>query len=320
MPNEPENGRLSRKAPDGHPENKYFESREAAASAPYVREDEDAQEYMVRYDFYGTVGQPIIQPNKYEYLQTLAYRLGRDIRKIAKLLSESQTADNIFRLQHEAQLRASEQLDKITRERVSNGGRDISLQKLARDLHKVAPDLAEELGVHITDDPASLTKQQAAQILQMQIIQESNNRWEMRFPEKENVWGFAAPRLTATAMHPRTKRVVPTKQHQFFDMRRWPPECQGRRTQTAIARSGPALQSRPEDLKSPTEKELENIRQQNLEQSRNLSKERHTGRGQRPYYPFGESRYTQGWLSFRMEDDLKNGKHNFSTLINNDSD
>jgi len=158
----------------------------------------------------------------------------------------------------------------------------------------------------ITDDPASLNEQQAAQLLQMEIIQESNNNWESKFPEHANLWDWAAPRTTATVRAPRSNRLIPARPKQFFNMRRWPPGCQCHETQTKIAQQGPKLQAKPGSPKQATREE---IRKQREEDLRNPPRERHTGRGQQPFYPFGESRFTQAWLSFRMEDDLKNGKY-----------
>jgi hypothetical protein len=291
---------------DGHPENKYFVSKAAAAAASYVMENMEDKKFLVRYDSLGKTGPPIIQPNKYEYLQRIGYRLGRDIWDITELLSKEQKVKTIYRLQNDALERAIDQLLKITAQRLSKGEKNTSLKKLAWDLHKVAPDLAEEVGIKVTDEQASLTEQQAAQLLNMQIIQETNNRWETLFPKSKNIWSFAPAHKTIWTMCTRTKHVVSTKQHQFFSMRKWPPTCNSGHSQEERKHSGLEHQSKPESLQPLVREELQ---QEETDQPRNRPGEIHTGRGQRPFYPLGESRYSQRWLSLRMEDDLRRGTY-----------
>lgn len=304
---------VARIPPSGHPENKYFESAIAAINSPFVKKKPDAEEYEIQYDKYGMTGPPIIQPNKYKYLQRIAFRLGRDIRQLTEQLARNPTQEDLNELQDDALQRAMNELKLITAN--ESKAEEPTLQQLARDLHKIAPDLAAELGIRITDDPASLTEEQAAQMLQMQVIQECNNKWEPRFPEKENVWDFAAPRLEATRVLPRSERRVPVQPQQFFNMKRWPPACQRAETRTKIAEKGPLLLEKTKTVKSYIEEEKlqQELAQAGAEEGAGVIKERHTGRGQPPMYPFGETPYIQLWLSFRMEDDLKNGKPAFPT-------
>lgn len=94
-----------------------------------------------------------------------------------------------------------------------------------------------------------MTDYHAGQLLQMQIIEELNNNWESRFPEKENIWTFAVLNLEPVARELNGMKVksVPLP-NRYFDMRQWPLECQSKATQALIKASGPIIQEKPKIL------------------------------------------------------------------------
>jgi hypothetical protein len=159
---------------------------------------------------------------------------------------------------------------------------------MAQDLHRIAPDLAKDAGFNFGGDIKTITEVEAAALLQMQIIEEANNNWESRFPETENVWDFAAPRLDF--------EFVP-RLTQFFNMRRFPVCCQYRATQTAIGRSGPIVQRKVVSVVWTTL----------VANGRQCKKMTRQLKGHQPNFPFGETPYHQAYLSFMMEQDLKDG-------------
>lgn len=90
-----------------------------------------------------------------------------------------------------------------------------------------------------------LSKEQAAGLLQRQIILEHNHNWDDRAPNFQRLWAFASP-------------IVNPKQ--FFALDRWPPELQTQERRNEIWQSGPAPpspgQTTEQDLPRPKENEV----------------------------------------------------------------
>jgi hypothetical protein len=306
---------VSRIPLSGHPENKYVISRADASSSPGVITDEEGK-LEVRYDSVGNVGPPIVQPNKFHYLQRLAFRLGRDLKYNATILAAPDPAiDDRIHQQLQGRGAAEAEMENITpADRSEDQNVDVSksriitLQRLAQDLHKIAPDLAEEAGFEI-DDPSEITEKQAATLLQMQILEEASNNWELKFPENENVWEFASSRLETTTrtINGRTINVKP-RLSQFFHMRRFPPCCQSDTTKTAIQESGPTIEERPEPaVEEPATATAAAVEGLPKKKARHI-------RGREPYFSFGESAYERAFLSWRMEQELKDGMCHSNTV------
>jgi len=188
---------VSRIPLSGHPENKYLVSRAAATTSPGVYANEEGK-LEVCYDASGRVGPPILQPNKFHYLQRLAFRLGRDLKESAKVLADETPLDERIQDQVKSRAEAEAEMQNIlpadrseepwVANLVDPRPRSITLRRMAQDLHRIAPDLAQEAGFQI-NSPTEITEQQAATLLQMQILEEASNNWEFKFPEKQRV-GF----------------------------------------------------------------------------------------------------------------------------------
>jgi len=300
IPHYPDQFVISRIPSTGHPENKYVLSRDSAEHSPGVstRESNGNYKLEVQYDALGRKGPPIVQPNKFHYLQKLAFMLGRDMLYCTRLLAEKvdrpphyclgkqwaalvQAEDMMKFIKSNDESRQCPSVDTIARS-------SATLQSMAQDLHVIASDLAENAGFNFGGDIKTITEAEAAALLQMQIIEEANNNWESRFPENEHVWNFAGPRLDS--------EVVP-RLTQFFNMRRFPVCCQSSSTQTAIDQSGLIVQEKAVSVVQTTPV---------AHRRRSKKKTRHM-KGQKPYFPFGETPYQQAYLSFRMEQDLKDG-------------
>jgi hypothetical protein len=311
--------RVSRISLSGHPENKYVVSRAAASSSPGVHYDEEGK-LEVQYDASGRVGPPILQPNKFHYLQRLAFRLGRDLKRNAQVLANK---DPKLRERMEGQLvaraAAEAEMDKILPADRSEqpwvsadpAPRNITLQRLAQDLHKTAPDLTQEACFQI-NSPTEITEQQAATLLQMQMLEEASNNWEFKFPEKEHVCEFASDNLETTTRTINGRAVQGrSRLTQYFHMRRFPPCCQSAATKEIIKQSGPTILEKPE----PVVQQANDINAQHLSRP----KVRHI-RGREPYFSLGESAYEKAFLSWRMEQELKDGKQCttlFKTIVTN---
>ncbi len=299
---------MSRIPLGGHPENKYVVSRAAASSSPGVRYDEEGK-LEVRYDFSGRVGPPILQPNKFHHLQKLAFRLGRDLKKNALALAgEDPNPGERVEGQLDARAAAEAEMDNIlpadrSGEPVGSSDqptRNITLQRMTQDLDKIAPDLAVEAGFQIKTG-VKISEQQAAALLQMQILEEAYNNWEFKFPEKEHVWNFASDRVEMTTRMIRGRLVEGRPRiRQYFHMRRFPPCCQSEATKTLIKNSGKIVQEKPEPtVHSATDADQNTDTEQKV---------RHI-RGREPYFSLGESAYERAFLSWRMEKELKDGMY-----------
>jgi hypothetical protein len=257
------------------------------------------------------MGPPIVQPNKYHYLQKVAYRIGRDIAENLHVVAgDGMDKTQYLRDQYQAFGGAARYMNAIPPEDLSPGllstsatePTEVNLQRLAVELNKIAPDLAEDAGII----PGKLDEKEAASLLQMEILEEASNNWESRFPENEHVWEFAKPRVE---LHNRTVRgrvvQVRQRQQQFFRLDRYPLPCQCEATQTAIQQSGPQVQEKPE-VKSPTPEPTGTQVVTAGYDQRPI--EIHRGMDKPPFFPFGETPYSAAYLDWRMQNDLKDGK------------
>ncbi|TAQ90789.1 hypothetical protein B7494_g844 [Chlorociboria aeruginascens] len=203
--------------PTGHPENKYIVSVQVAATSYGVALNTDTNKYEVQYTSDGKRGPAIVQPNKYHFYRQVAFRIGRDIHKLLRTLSNPRSAQETLdvlgenteyayrRMEGLPAVHPPTQLASIE----TSNPKKISLIKIAAELHQGAPDLAVELGwnaqtiaKYLNADESTLspteratTEAIAGRLIQNQIIEEANNNWEPRFPENERVWGFAKERL-----------------------------------------------------------------------------------------------------------------------------
>ncbi|RDL31180.1 uncharacterized protein BP5553_09969 [Venustampulla echinocandica] len=309
---------ISRIPLSGHPENKFVIARESAEQSPGVRRNELGN-LEVQYDADGTMGPPIVQANKFYHLQKLAFRVGRDISRLLHQLAREHGDSDTYLMEQLVGLNVTlKGVGKISIEDRPNMGSDaepatsdvggISLQRLAVELHKIAPHLAQGAGIDLGRDPNAVTDGEAAALLQMEILEESSNNWESRFPEKEHVWEFAAPRVETIQRvihgHTVNARKMTT---QFFNMRRFPVRCQSAEIQTGMMTSGPRFERMPEPRLSPPP-----------QKSRGGDRpvEIYRGAKQRPHFPFGETPYQQAYLDFTMRRDLQDGKYCLSRYVN----
>jgi hypothetical protein len=263
----------------------------------YIRFNARDDKWQVQYDAAGKIGQPILQPNLYEYLQNVAYKVGRDIRQLHHKIGQSHTEAQRLKDQSDSLLLTRNLMDGVT----SRTGdqllveKEISLRKIARDLHQVAPDLVQESLVDLESERGSAT------IIQMQLIQESNNNWESLFPGKEHVWDFAASRLSPASVGSSDDGKSGVKQ--YFNMRRWPLWAQSNKTQETIKFSNIVIQEKPAP-RDPLAQAQEVVKDEGVEE---VKRERYTGRGGPTLFPFGETPYQQAYLSWRMEQELADG-------------
>jgi hypothetical protein len=303
-------GRISRVPPQGHPEIKYLVSEQHLEWRTDITFNPETEEYEVEYDNQGRLGPVILQPNLYDYLQQIAYRLGRDLRELHDKISSEQTATEREREQFAVLNLTHDLLDDIITDehdvrhplghkKVRNR-KEISIQKMARDLSRVAPEILQE--AQVTLDETRDNEQDAAKVLQMEIIQESNNNWESRFPVDYSVWDFAWSRRQPHQLPDGRTVLYPKKK--FFDMRLWPPCRQGTVTRTAIENSGLVIQKKPREI-VPQAKTRQEIFE-DLDKPPPV--EQHRGRGMPPFFPFGETPFQEAYQSWRMEKDLEDGQ------------
>lgn len=288
---------MCRIPPNGHPENKFIVSidRLKTCDCFIYKPNEDIWE--VQYDDKGKVGPPILQPNLYEYLQKIAYRVGRDIAELHRQIVLTHTDSERLSDQSE-----SARLTYNLMKNFASGVNKISLEKIARDLHRVAPDLVEESQVNL-DDTGS--EEDCATIIQMQLIQESNNNWDSRFPENEHVWDFAVARLSTGAINPNKKRrSARCRINQYFSLRRWPLWAQSEKVRKRIQSSNLVVQENPVTTARPQVEEA--IDTPPMEEAK---RERYTGYGMPSMFPFGETPYQQAYQSWRIEQDLADGEY-----------
>jgi hypothetical protein len=192
------------------------------------------------------------------------------------------------------------------------------IRHLAYDLHKIAPDLAQEAGLVFeaqgfndtvqgrailqnakdTDtspsEPVEMTPGEAAPILNMQTIQELNNNWESRFPENEKVWDFAHLRVERSGGLLENGEVSWTKSEvePFFSVRRFPVCCQSQATQEEIRNSGVMMQ---EKEKVPTAEEMEERREEMMRRRNEKPKEIYRGSGCNLPFRLGRRSFKRGF-------------------------
>jgi len=274
------------------------------------------------------LGAPIIQPRKFAFLEQIALRLGRDITKATQIVDQSLGYHSRNSLVHQV-LQAKDHADGRMREDLILPGEtrapnvatpnpnNISLVDIARELNRLAPELATDppstINVNnlLADSETSrlieLKLQDANRLIHKQVVEELNNNWESRFPENEPVWDYARPRLATYDYvndNGKTERVR-YQVRNFFSLRRWPPQCQSAENQQIILASGPIVPDPPLINPPPSAPALTDaqIRADLLNETQQA---RHIG-GQPPNFPFGETPYQQAWLSYRMEQELKDG-------------
>lgn len=301
---------------EGHPENKYFTDRKTAIRSRHVTQVARTNKYEVQYNASGRVEPPIIQPRKYEFLQQIALRLGRDITKSTQVVGQPLAQHDRNSL-IESLLTAKGHADqRMADQPATPNPNNISLIEIARELNRMAPELAVD--PPSTIDVANLLAESATtrlkekklqganRLIHKQVVEELNNNWESRFPEKEPLWDYARPRLSTyeyVDVDGQTERVR-YQIRNFFSMRRWPPQCQSYANKQIILASGPIVADAP-PITAPT-----TVARTDAQIRANLlnrtPKARHIG-GQPPNFPFGETPYQQAWLSYRMEQELKDG-------------
>jgi hypothetical protein len=134
---------------------------------------------------------------------------------------------------------------------------------------------------------SKLIKEQAARLLQRQIILEHHHNWDDREPNFQKLWAFAS-----FIENPK----------QFFALDRWPPELQLRERRNEILQSGPAPPS-PEQI---TEEDFPR------------PKENETFYPGEAFFPFGELPYHEAILSRQVDLNQPDGRFPlfFSTLDN----
>lgn len=309
---------IARIPPTGHPENKYITDAEAAIESPGVFYDGREGSFKIQLNKEGKVGPPIVQPNKYEHLLGLSKLLGHEIRDCLNL--QTQLADENADIDAvQQQVTNMQGVIDIMNQLPRNKRGDKSVEQLAREVDKVTADLARNAGYdfnktnpydevleseHFANWQTERQRQYAA-VLQMKVLKEVNNNWGSRFPRTDNVWSFAADRLGTKTLNIDGEEVEMQKPvRQFFSMRRWPVERQCDESQAVIRSSGPEVAEKPEPRQQPTAKEVAAARKMKNPFEKTV---RHIS-GRAPMFPFGETPFQQAWLSYQMEQDLKEGK------------
>jgi hypothetical protein len=259
------------------------------------------------------MGPVIVQPNKYYYMQKVAFKLGRDITQFYSLDTKIDTDQSLFlNGQYKAMGHVVQSMDPIFPEdqyavklldRPSTGPTEVTLERMARDLNKIAPELALDAGI----DPENMDDRSAASLLQMEVLEENSNGWESRFPENEHVWEFAKPRVELRDRTIRGRVVkVRDRQQQFFDLCRYPVCMQSQSIQRAIEESGPIIQEKPKLDAPPAQQAIDDAAEARLPDGRPI--EIHRGKDRPPYFPFGETTHAAAWESYKIERDLADGK------------
>jgi hypothetical protein len=123
---------------------------------------------------------------------------------------------------------------------------------------------------------SSLTNEQAAELLQKQIILEHHHNWNDRAPNFQRLWAFAST-------------VENSKQ--FFALDRWPPELQTQERRNEIWQSGPAIPS-PE---------------RTSEQDFPRPKKNEIFYPGETFFPFGETPYHEALLARQIDQNRPDG-------------
>lgn len=305
----------------GHPENKYI-----SRTPPNLPLDAGAFRMMpgglrvITYNAQGLEGPPILLPHKFELLERIAYRVGRDCRlHLDYSLDEYQPTSGCLQEQFGLMGRVITGMNEITdAERAQqNPGtkpydpKTYTLLNLALSILEVAPDLFVVSEIQWEFDNSTpkrvntseMTENEAGTILQLQMIEEVSNNWELRFPENEHVWDFADKRVKEVDVQRgnRTVKIKPPPM-QFFNLKRFPLEYQTAELQALIIRSGPVVEEKEQALQP-----VQTTRTP-VDPLAPLPKVNRHIRGQQPSFPFGETPYQVAFQSFRVEQNLKDGK------------
>lgn len=308
---------------------KYVERRGVAHAAygiEWTREG-DQDVYTVQYNANGFKGPPIIQPNLYNFIERASFKFGRAIAMYTEELTMGENhytrelGLDLVNISYQRTILRSEGKPLYPGEPnvppATPNPNNITLIRIASDLHKVAPDIFTAHGLNpetLNDEsvPLQLRTKYAALMIQSQVIEELNNNWESRFPVGENVWGFARDRLLNPVETVVAGRVFTEhyQARQFFSMRRWPPCEQCSASQGVIKASGPELQKKVERQVVPRK----TIQEKQLERLSKPKEAKHIG-GAPPKFPFGETPYQQAYMSWRIQQDLKDGKIFFSLTL-----
>lgn len=266
--------------------------------------------FEVQYDAAGLMGPPMVQPNMYEHFSSLAFRLGRDIKSCLKVAKNQDVSiRNCVKKQQKAIDNAEKMIDNAELQRqmplnIRNADLgQFTLEDMAKKLLKVAPELAKDAGYDFSAGLDTMNDLQAGTLLQMQILEEANNNWEPKFPEHEHLWDFAADRLEAVTktLHGRSVLVKPRPKH-FFNIDKFPVTPKTILVTKRI--TGPQIQEKPDPEAVETAQErAQRLMAEALEPKNQVR----WIRGQSPYFPFGETRYQEQYLSHRMTEELKDG-------------
>ncbi|KAF7949933.1 uncharacterized protein EAE97_003442 [Botrytis byssoidea] len=308
--------RVARVSLTGHPEMKYIDDRRRAFAGYGIDWDEATNTFSVQYNAAGFTGPPIIQPNLYSFIEKAAFKFGRAIAMYTQELTMDEkhyTRELSLEVVHQSYSDTMKRLEgkelypgEPNVPPASPNPNNITLIRIASDLHKVAPDIFTDHGLNLetlldSSVPYSTRLQYSALVIQTQVIEELNNNWESRFPIKENVWGFARDRLinpvrTVVAGRTFTEYHQP---RQYFSMRRWPPCEQSPASQQVIKVSGPVVQ-----VKAVKEPAIRKSKEKKMNSLRKKLEPVHIG-GAPPNFPFGETPYQQAYQSWRITEDLK---------------
>ncbi|KAI6712480.1 hypothetical protein JHW43_004963 [Diplocarpon mali] len=248
---------------------------------------------------------PIVQPNKEDHLQQLAYRLGRDICGVLRDLCEPfLSPGDAIQEQYRALECGMREMTEVTSadrgqiEATLVDPQTITLQRLAREAIATTPGLAIEAGLDGTD---AITLPEAAAVIQIKTLQEISDNFEAQLPKTDDVWDFASDRLEeATEEIDGRKITTKPRLTQFFSMRRYPVCCQSQTTRAAIQSSGPVMADKVQVNAAPG---VATTARPGVS-SEPDSELRHI-HGQVPHYPFGETPYQEAYQSHVMEYELR---------------
>jgi hypothetical protein len=172
-------------------------------------------------------------------------------------------------------------LENILQDEDGNG--DTSVLRNTTSIPSIKQQVETKFPLPITEpallqpQDSSLTKEQAAGLLQKQIILEQNHNWDDRAPNFQRLWAFAS-----SIENPK----------QFFALNRWPPELQSQERYNEIKQSGPAPPS-PEQV---------------IEQEFPRPKENEIFYPGETFFPFGETPYHEALQARQIDQNRPDGK------------
>lgn len=303
---------------DGHPENRFLQERGDLIRSRWVYTVNANNQYDVQYDHHGTRGPPILQPNKYRHLEYNCWRLGRDIVYLLNAIAYGTEDSPRWYSYHQYREYAETlpRMDQIThtdrgqRKRPKVDPRTITMKKLALELLLVAPDLADDAGFDFQGDPeTNMTDHEAGMLLQMEILEEANNAWEFKFPEKEHVWEFSNPRVEPREVNYRGKKImIEQRITQYFSMRRHPFGCQSQTVKDYIKTTGPEVQEKPKPPVMEKRKPGILLGPDTSTKEQPEKFERHI-QGREPNFPFGETPYQTVFQDYKLQIQLAGSEY-----------